>query len=143
MPRILRVIGPAALLLAAAVAMIAALAFGGGAAAPLLADPGALVRWGLPAATLVVNLSLAGTVGTLVLACFAFSPDRDEYGTALDFAAGRAAVMTGASAATGVFTFVTVLNVIMLQTTSTWAISWQDVVNGLSFRLSPASEPLP
>ncbi|WP_218857629.1 cytochrome c oxidase assembly protein [Leifsonia soli] len=91
--------------------MIAALAFGGGAAAPLLADPGALVRWGLPAATLVVNLSLAGTVGALVLACFAFSPDRDEYGNALDFAAGSAAVMTVASAATGLLTFVSVSNV--------------------------------
>ncbi|WP_396427149.1 cytochrome c oxidase assembly protein [Leifsonia sp. 1010] len=91
--------------------MIAALAYGGGANAPLLADPGALVRWGLPAATLVVNLSLAGTVGALVLACFAFSPDRDEYGNALDFAAGSAAVMTVASAATGLFTFVSVSNV--------------------------------
>lgn len=111
MPRILRVIGPAALLLAAVAAMNAALAFGGGAAAPLLADPGALVRWGLPAATLVVNLSLAGTVGALVLACFAFSPDRDEYGNALDFAAGSAAVMTVASAATGLLTFVSVSNV--------------------------------
>jgi len=105
------VIGPAALLVAAVAAMIAALAFGGGANAPLLADPGALVRWGLPAATLVVNLSLAGTVGALVLACFAFSPDRDEYGNALDFAAGSAAVMTVASAATGLFTFVSVSNV--------------------------------
>lgn len=111
MPRILRVIGPAALLVAAVAAMIAALAYGGGANAPLLADPGALVRWGLPAATLVVNLSLAGTVGALVLACFAFSPDRDEYGNALDFAAGSAAVMTVASAATGLFTFVSVSNV--------------------------------
>jgi len=110
-PRILRVIGPAALLVAAVAAMIAALAFGGGANAPLLADPGALVRWGLPAATLVVNLSLAGTVGALVLACFAFSPERDEYGNALDFAAGSAAVMTVASAATGLFTFVSVSNV--------------------------------
>jgi putative copper resistance protein D len=105
------VIGPAALLVAAVAAMIAALAFGGGANAPLLADPGALVRWGLPAATLVVNLSLAGTVGALVLACFAFSPERDEYGNALDFAAGSAAVMTVASAATGLFTFVSVSNV--------------------------------
>ncbi|WP_199246058.1 cytochrome c oxidase assembly protein [Leifsonia sp. AG29] len=91
--------------------MVAALAFGGGAAAPLLADPGALVRWGLPAATLIVNLSLAGTLGALVLACFAFSPGRDEYGKALDFAAGSAAVMTIAAAATGLFTFVSVSNV--------------------------------
>ncbi|MFJ8895158.1 cytochrome c oxidase assembly protein [Leifsonia sp. NPDC102414] len=91
--------------------MIAALAFGGGAAAPLLADPGALVRWGLPASTLIVNLSAAGTIGALVLACFAFSPQKDEFGKSLDFAAGSAAVMTVASAATGLFTFVSVSNV--------------------------------
>ncbi|MFF1876484.1 cytochrome c oxidase assembly protein [Leifsonia sp. NPDC058230] len=91
--------------------MIAALAFGGGAAAPQLLDPGALIRWGLPASTLIVNLSVAGVIGALVLACFAFSPDRDEYGKALDFAAGAAALMTVASAVTGLFTFVSVSNV--------------------------------
>jgi putative copper resistance protein D len=99
------------LLIVAVVAMIAALAFGGGAAAPLLADPGALVRWGLPASTLIVNLSVAGVIGSLVLACFAFTPDRVEYGKALDFAAGSAALMTVASAVTGLFTFVSVSNV--------------------------------
>src|SRR4051794_3031364 len=91
--------------------MIVALAFGGGADAPLLADPGALVRWGLPAATLVVNLSLAGTVGALVPGFFAFAPDRAEYGPALDFAAGSAGVMAGAAAAAGFFPFVSVSNV--------------------------------
>jgi len=110
-PRIARIIGPAVLLIAAIISMIAALAFGGGAAAPLLADPGALVRWGLPASTLIVNLSAAGTIGALVLACFAFSPQKDEFGKSLDFAAGSAAVMTVASAATGLFTFVSVSNV--------------------------------
>lgn len=111
MPRLVRIIGPAVLLIVAIVSMIAALAFGGGAAAPLLADPGALVRWGLPTATLIVNLSAAGTIGALVLACFAFSPENDEFGKSLDFAAGSAAVMTVASAATGLFTFVSVSNV--------------------------------
>ena len=111
MPRIARIIGPAVLLIVAIISMIAALAFGGGAAAPLLADPGALVRWGLPASTLIVNLSAAGTIGALVLACFAFSPQKDEFGKSLDFAAGSAAVMTVASAATGLFTFVSVSNV--------------------------------
>jgi len=110
-PRIVRIAGPAVLLIVAVVAMIAALAFGGGASAPLLADPGALVRWGLPASTLIVNLSVAGVIGSLVLACFAFSPDRAEYGKALDFAAGSAALMTVASAVTGLFTFVSVSNV--------------------------------
>ncbi|GAA0426052.1 cytochrome c oxidase assembly protein [Leifsonia naganoensis] len=111
MPRIVRVIGPAALLVAALVSVIAGLAFGGGANAPLLADPGALVRWGLPVATLLVNLSLSGVVGALVLVCFVFTPDREEFGKALDFAAGCAAVMTVAAAATGLFTFVSVSNV--------------------------------
>jgi cytochrome c oxidase assembly factor CtaG/putative copper export protein len=110
-PRIVRIAGPAVLLIVAVLAMIAALAFGGGASAPLLADPGALVRWGLPASTLVVNLSAAGVIGALVLACFAFSPDKDEYGKALDFAAGSAGVMTVAAAVTGLFTFVSVSNV--------------------------------
>ncbi|WP_349865535.1 cytochrome c oxidase assembly protein [Leifsonia sp. WHRI 6310E] len=111
MPRIVRVIGPAALLVAALASVIAGLAFGGGANAPLLADPGALVRWGLPVATLLVNLSLSGVVGALVLVCFVFTPDREEFGKALDFAAGCAAVMTVAAAATGLFTFVSVSNV--------------------------------
>jgi cytochrome c oxidase assembly factor CtaG/putative copper export protein len=110
-PRIVRVIGPAVLLVAALAAVLAGLAYGGGAAAPLLADPGALVRWGLPIATLIVNLSLAGVIGALVLVCFAFTPDRAEFGKALDFAAGSAAVMTVAAAATGLFTFVSVSNV--------------------------------
>ncbi|WP_426625809.1 cytochrome c oxidase assembly protein [Leifsonia sp. McL0607] len=111
MPRLLRVIGPAVLLAVALVSVVAALAFGGGAAAPLLLDPGALVRWGLPISTLIVNLSLSGTVGALVLACFAFGSDEREYGLALDFAAACAAVMTVAAAVTGLFTFVSVSNV--------------------------------
>lgn len=111
MPRIVRVIGPAVLLIAALASVLAGLAFGGGADAPLLADPGALVRWGLPISTLVVNLSLSGVLGALVLSCFALSPDREEYGKALDFAAGSAAVMTVAAATTGLFTFVSVSNV--------------------------------
>ena len=55
----MRIIGPAALLLAAIVATLAGLAYGGGAEAQLLADPGAVVRWGLPVAKLLVNLGAA------------------------------------------------------------------------------------
>ncbi|WP_348790101.1 cytochrome c oxidase assembly protein [Leifsonia sp. NPDC080035] len=123
--------GPAALLVAALASVLAALAFGGGAAAPLLLDPGALVRWGLPIATLVVNLSLSGTVGALVLACFAFAPDRPEYGKALDFAAACAAVMTVAAAVTGLFTFVSVSNV-------PWSFD-QTFTNGLSSFITSVS----
>jgi putative copper resistance protein D len=125
------VIGPAVLLAAALVSVVAALSFGGGAAAPLLLDPGALVRWGLPISTLVVNLTLAGTVGALVLACFAFSSDRPEYGLALDFAAACAAVMTVASAVTGLFTFVSVANV-------PWSFD-ETFTNGLSSFITSVS----
>jgi len=105
-----RIIGPAALLLAALVATLAGLAYGGGAQAQLLADPGTVVRWGLPVAKLLVNLGAAGTIGALVLTCFALSPKEREYGTAIDLAAASAAFLTIASAITGFLTFLQVTN---------------------------------
>ncbi|ANP74692.1 copper transporter [Cryobacterium arcticum] len=110
-PRYVRIIGPAALLLVAIVATLAGLAYGGGADAQLLADPGAVVRWGLPVAKLLVNLGAAGTIGALVLTCFALSPREREFGTAIDFAAASAAFLTIASALTGFLTFLQVTNV--------------------------------
>jgi cytochrome c oxidase assembly factor CtaG/putative copper export protein len=109
-PRYLRIIGPAVLLLVAIVATLAGLAYGGGAQAQLLADPGAVVRWGLPIAKLLVNLGAAGTIGALVLACFALSPREREFGTAIDLAAASAAFLTVASAVTGFLTFLQVTN---------------------------------
>jgi Mn2+/Fe2+ NRAMP family transporter len=50
-------------------------------------------------------------------------------------------IEVGTTALVAVFTFMTVANVVMLQTTNTWAITWQDLINGLSFRLPPPSEP--
>ena len=35
------------------------------------------------------------------------------------------------------FTFVTIVNLIMLQQHAAWSISWQDILNGFSFRLPP------
>ena len=110
-PRYVRIIGPAALLLVAIVATLAGLAYGGGADAQLLADPGAVVRWGLPVAKLLVNLGAAGTIGALVLTCFALSPREREFGTAIDLAAASAAFLTIASALTGFLTFLQVTNV--------------------------------
>ena len=107
----MRIVGPAALLLAAILATLAALAYGGGAEAQLLADPGSVVRWGLPVAKLLVNIGAAGTIGALVLTCFALSPDKPEYGTAIDLAAASAAFLTIASATTGFLTFLQVTNV--------------------------------
>jgi len=109
-PRYLRIIGPAVLLLVAIAATLAGLAYGGGADAQLLADPGAVVRWGLPVAKLLVNLGAAGTIGALVLTCFALSPQEREFGTAIDLAAASAAFLTVASAATGFLTFLQVTN---------------------------------
>ena len=111
MPRLVRVVGPAALLLVALLATLAGLAYGGGAAAQLLADPGPVVRWGLPVAKLLVNLGAAGTIGALVLTAFALSPREREFNSALDFAAASAAVLTVAAALTGFFTFLQVTNV--------------------------------
>ncbi|MCI2956746.1 bifunctional copper resistance protein CopD/cytochrome c oxidase assembly protein [Agromyces atrinae] len=105
MNRSVRVFGPSILLVFAVVAAIAALSFGGGAEAQALRDPGALIRWGLPLSKLIVNVSAAGTIGALVLACFALTPKKREFDLALDVAAASAALLTVSSAVTGFFSF--------------------------------------
>ncbi|MBN9154034.1 MAG: bifunctional copper resistance protein CopD/cytochrome c oxidase assembly protein [Microbacterium sp.] len=99
--RALRVAGPAILLAAALAAIVWALAFGGGAAPLELADPGPVVRWGLPIATMVVNLSAAGMCGTLVAALFALRSGDKPFEIALTAASISAAVFTIASALVG------------------------------------------
>jgi len=106
--RLVRIAGPALLLVAALFSLLAALAFGGGADAALLADPGAAVRFGLPIAQLLFNIGAAGTVGALVLVLFAMDSEKPEFGASLDFAAGAAAFWTVAAAATGFLTFMSV-----------------------------------
>ncbi len=51
----------------AVVTALAVLAVGGELAAPLIGDPGAAVRWALPAVRAVVDLTLAVTLGGLLL----------------------------------------------------------------------------
>lgn len=96
--------GPATLVLAAFVAVLAALAFGGGAAAPLLVDPGAVVRYGLPISKLVMNLGVATAIGAVALAVFALSAKEAAYSRALDIAAAGAGVWAVAAGITGVLT---------------------------------------
>ncbi|MDQ0894007.1 cytochrome c oxidase assembly protein [Agromyces ramosus] len=108
MPRSVRVLGPAVLTLVALVATFAGLAYGGGAAEQLIQDPGPVARYGVPVAKLFVNLGAAGMIGALVLAVWALTPKRREFDLALDVAAASAAVMTVASAASGLFTFLVV-----------------------------------
>lgn len=105
MTRLVRIAGPALLLAVALASLFTALAFGGGAEAPLLSDPGPVVRYGLPVARLFLNFSIALTIGSLVLTCFALSPHEDAYNSAIDIAAGGAAAWTVASGATGFLTF--------------------------------------
>lgn len=101
-------IGVAALTTAALISLFVGLAVGGGADAPLIADPGEWVRFGLPTAKLFANLGAAGAIGGLLLALIALSPGRPEFDRALDVSAASAAVWTLASAAAGFFTFLSI-----------------------------------
>ncbi|MFT4214375.1 MAG: cytochrome c oxidase assembly protein [Microbacterium sp.] len=106
----LRVAGPVILVVAAGIALIAGLVYGGGAAPLLLADPGPVVRWCLPFATLAVNLSAAVMVGSLVLALFALRAGDRPFDVALGAASVGAAIFTIAAAGTTFLTFLSILN---------------------------------
>jgi len=58
----------AALAVAATVCALVGVAFSGAVLAPVLRDPGAFVRWGLPAASTLTELAGSVTLGALVLA---------------------------------------------------------------------------
>lgn len=109
-PRALRAAGPAILVIAALATITGALAYGGGAAPLEIGDAGPVVRWGLPIAKLVVNISAAGVVGVLVTALFALKAGERAFDTALDAASVSAALFTIASAMTGFLTFVDAFN---------------------------------
>lgn len=85
--------------------LLVGLRIAGGADAQLLQDPGPVVRYGIPVTKMIVNLGAAGVLGALMLAVFALRSDKPEFNRALDVAAGSAAVLTVASAATGFLTF--------------------------------------
>lgn len=108
MLRVVRIAGPATLVAVAFASLLIALAIGGGAAPQLLEDPGAVVRYGLPVAKLLVNLSAAGMIGALGLALFVLPPAEAAFGRALDVAAASAALFTVASAVTGFFSYLSV-----------------------------------
>lgn len=110
--RPLRLAGPAILLVAGLAALSLGLAVGGGAAPlqPESADPGAIVRWGLPIAQLIVNLAAAGMAGSLVLALFGLRAGERAWDVALDVASLSAAVFTVAAALNGWLTFLNVFN---------------------------------
>ena len=106
MTRSLRLLAPALLLVGALTALFAGLFIGGAAAEREVLDPGVLVRFGMPVARLLVDISAASMIGSLAFAIWVLSRKRAEYAAALDFAAGSAAVLTVSSIATLLFTFV-------------------------------------
>jgi len=112
-PRPLRIAGPAILVIAAVLALVASLVYGGGSAQLTAGDPGPVVRWGLPAANLLFNLGAAAMLGPLVLALFSLRAGRREFDLALDVASVGAAVFTVTAAATGFLTFLNAFNPVL------------------------------
>ncbi|MGO3904737.1 MAG: cytochrome c oxidase assembly protein [Microbacterium gubbeenense] len=106
----LRWAGPLILALSAAVALVASLVIGGGAAPQALQDPGAFVRWSVPTAKLIVNVAGSVMLGSLVLALFALAPKGRAFAVSLDTASISAALFTVASGATTFLTYMSTLN---------------------------------
>ncbi len=84
-------------LAATMVTVVLALLWTGATAVPLLADPGAFTRWGLPLATAVHNLALSAVIGALAFAVVILPKDlkkhRPHSGRQKDDAAKRTAAL--------------------------------------------------
>jgi putative copper export protein/cytochrome c oxidase assembly factor CtaG len=106
--RIARISGPAVLVLVAFVSVLVALVIGGGADPALIADPGPVVRFGLPVARVLVDLAAAAAIGGLALATVGLSRTAPEWNRAIDVAAASAGVWTVVSAITTFLTFLSV-----------------------------------
>lgn len=105
-----RAAGILILVITAAIALVIALLFGGGASPLLVGDPGDVVRWGLPIARTVNNLAAAIMIGPMVLALFALRAGEKPFEIAMDTASIGAAVFTVSSAATAFLTFLAAFN---------------------------------
>ena len=81
---------------AALASVIIGMLYGGGAAPLQFSDPGPVVRWGQPIVKLVLNLSMATAIGTLVLS--AFAGNDQERQRLQPVASWAAALWLGASA---------------------------------------------
>ena len=78
---------------------------GGAGEERALLDPGDVVRYGVPLARMMVNLSGGVLIGALLMAVWAIKGDGKELRTVLDLAAGSAAALTVSSTATMILTF--------------------------------------
>ena len=106
-PAASRVVWPVLAVLVALAALLVALVIAGGAASEGAGDPGAVVRWGRPIATLVTDLAIAATLGMLVLSAWALQPGDARWSRVLDAAAGAAGLWTIASGAATLLAFLT------------------------------------
>jgi cytochrome c oxidase assembly factor CtaG/putative copper export protein len=88
---------------AAVASVILGMLYGGGAAPLQFSDPGPVVRWGQPIVKLVLNLSMATAIGTLVLS--AFAGNKEERERLQPVASWSAALWLGASATYFVLTY--------------------------------------
>ena len=86
-------------------AVVVGLVIGGGAVAPLLVDPGVSVRYGLPAAMLVLRIASSLTLGALLLAALALPASHRSYELTLQVAAWSAGFWTVGSATAAFLTF--------------------------------------
>ncbi|KAB1645097.1 cytochrome c oxidase assembly protein [Gulosibacter chungangensis] len=100
--------GPAGLLIVALLTLLGALAYGGGSAPLVVADPGPIVRWGLPAARLAYNMTAALTIGGLIVAVWCASRKEPEFERAMSLAQSGAAAWTVATIASALFTYLDV-----------------------------------
>lgn len=92
----------------AVVFVFVGLAIGGAAAVRPIADPGDVVRYGLPILKMLVNVSMAIVVGALALALWAFSASEPAYRKAIDIAASSAVVLTIGAISTLLFIYLDV-----------------------------------
>lgn len=90
------------------VAGVLALFFGGGATPLELIDPGAVVRWGLPASMFILRVASSLTLGALLVLAFAIPLNNPASERLTQVASGAAAVWVVASAVTAFFTFLAV-----------------------------------
>jgi putative copper resistance protein D len=100
-----RIAGPALLLVVAFASLLVALTIGGAANPYRFFDPGPVVRYGIPGATVLFNLGASVTIGALILVCFAMSDREKEFDRTLDIAAGAAAFWSIAAVLVGFLTF--------------------------------------
>ena len=91
------------LAIGAIIALAIGLIIGGGASPLIFSDPGPVVRFGAPVAKLIMNLSMATAVGSLVLS--AFAGNTIERSRLAEVAAWSAAIWLGSGAVNFVFTF--------------------------------------